>query len=304
MTIFTTSQPVRLSTTLGRSSSFLAVAMLGLVTLASCTQNLFGQTNGRPPADNPVRFSADRTESPLLFEGGEGIDQLLTRLALAHLPRQFTDDQKWGMQEEKRRKVRFLNEQGKFDPHAQKQMVNHGTWKRYTVTLRNPETEFQIRLKNIRELPNGNIGFQVNLKGHVDFVAEQVNWKRGVKLFNLTANGHTEVEVELDLELAVEFVGKGLLPDLVLHPRANQAQLSLTEFRIDRIGKIGGEIAQQISREAKKRITEKLPDQEKKIVDKVNQEFSKKEDGYRFSFSDSRESKFKDVISRLLESGG
>lgn len=282
------------------SLSFVFWLVLLIGNLGTCWGQSYSAS--QLTADSQRQMFEQTDQASLLLNSFEGIDQLLTRLALAHLPSQFTDDKNWGMQEEKTRTVRLLNEQGRLDPHTKKKLVNHGNWRRYTASLRNPEEEFQVRLKNVRELPTGKIGFQIFLKGHLDFVAQQANWKRGIRLLGLTATGHTEVEVELDLELVVEFVGKGLFPDIVLRPQATNARLTLTDFRIDRIGKIGGEIAQQVSREAKHRISDKLPEQEKKIVDKVNQEFSKKEDGYRFSLSDSQESKFKDVIAKLLES--
>jgi len=246
----------------------------------------------------PIQLSPH--SEPLLLP--DGIDHLLTRLALSHIPAQFTEEKQWGMKAEKRRGVQLLNQQGKLDVRSKKEWVNHGNWRKYSASLRNPEEEFQIQLRNIQELPNGGIGFEVHCKGHLDFVAQQANWKNGIQLLSLTATGHTEVEVQIELEVQTEFIGKGFLPDVIIRPTARQARLLVNDFRIDRIGKIGGELAKQISREARKQITGKLPEQEQKIVDKINQEFAKKEGGYRFSFSDTHDSKLKDIFSKLLES--
>jgi hypothetical protein len=230
----------------------------------------------------------------------DDIDQWLTRLALAHLPRQFTNDKQWGMQVEKRRGVQVVDSRGKLDVRSKKELVNHGNWRRYSASLRNPEQEFQIQLRNIQELVDGGIGLEVHCKGHLDFVAQQSNWKNGVRLLNLTATGHTEVEVQIELEVRTEFVGRGLLPDVIIRPAARQARLYIYDFRVDRIGKIGGELAQQIGREARKQLQTKLAEQEQKIVAKINQEFGKKENGYRFSWSDSGDSRFHEVFSKLL----
>ena len=232
------------------------------------------------------------------------LDALLTQLAIKHLPQEYVDDRKWGMQAERWDGVKFERKNGRITTHRRWKTVNDGTWKKYSIRPRNPQQTLVVQLTNIRELDEGQaggrLGFTVVGYGDVDFEAQIVDWKKGVKAFSISLEGHGSSQVEVDLELAIQVDGLKFPPDLILFPRATDVRLQLDEFRIDRIGKVGGEIAQQIGREARKQLERKLPEQRQKLLEKINHELSKKEDGHRISFSDIKGSKFNDAISRLI----
>ena len=94
------------------------------------------------------------------------------------------------------------------------------------------------------------------------------------------------------MELEVKMGGAKFPPDIVFVPRAIGAKLVLDEFRIDRIGKVGGEFAQQVSKGIRSKLDEKIAQKEVKLVDKINRQLSKKQDELRISIADAMQTKW------------
>jgi hypothetical protein len=256
--------------------------------------------------DNPTASTSrpDTTDllpsRDVLLDRSDAIDQVLTHMALKHLPREYVDDKKWGFQAERWDGIRFERQEGRLETRRRKKLVNDGTWKRYTASLRNPQQEFQVQMRNLRQLAAGSLGFELHVNAHIDFKAQHVVWEKGVKLMSLTVEGHTLINARVDLVVNLQSEGSQFPPDLIMTPRATAAHLGFAAFRIDRIGKIGGEIAQQVGREAQRRLTEILPEYEQKLIKKINSEFGKKDTGYRFSFSELQTSKWSQALMEVL----
>lgn len=89
-------------------------------------------------------------------------------------------------------------------------------------------------------------------------------------------------------------------PDIIMIPRATSARLGFDEFRIDRISKVGGEVAQQITKQVRSKLDEKIEEQEKKIVVKINKQLAKKQDEFRLSIADAMKSRWTKPLTRIL----
>ena len=250
-------------------------------------------------SENPP-INTEPALGDILLDRSDSIDQLLTHLALTKIPKEYVDTRKWGNQTERWDGIRFDLDQGRLETRRRKKLVNDGTWTKYAASLRNPDQEFQVQVRNVRELASGTLGFEIHVAAHVDFKAQQVKWKKGVKLLSLSAQGHAQIKIQVDMEVAIASEGQKFPPDLVISPKANSSHLEFVDFRIDRVGKVGGEFAQQVGNEAEKRLSERLPEYEQKIVDKINAEFAKKSPGYRFSFSDLQKSKWSQSLMGVL----
>jgi hypothetical protein len=260
------------------------------------TIELTALPSGAKPPSSSVPASGQ-----VLLDRSDSIDQLLTHLALTKIPKEYVNTRKWGNQTERWDGIRFEMDQGRLETRRRKKMVNDGTWTKYVASLRNPEEEFQVQVRNVRQVSAGKLGFEIHVAAHIDFKAQQVSWKKGVKLMSLSAHGHAQVNARVDMEVVIATDGETFPPDLIISPHAISSKLEFIDFRIDRVGKVGGEFAQQIGYETKARLSESLPEYESKIVDKINAEFSKKASGYRFSFSELRKSKWSRSLLGLLD---
>ena len=235
-----------------------------------------------------------KTQSPeaVSADAGEELDSLITTMVLGAIPHTFKEDKDWGGQDERWDGIKFRREGLRIKTNRRKKMVNHGTWKKYSAQLLNPEEEFSIAVKNMRETKDEKVAFDVHFSAHLAIDGRQSKWVKGVQLYSFSAQGHTKVRLVVGVELGVSMDINNFPPDLVFFPVAKQANLIVDEFRIDRVSKAGGEFAQQVSKSVRKSLDEKLAKKEAKLVEKINKEFAKNQSKLRLSVAEALKSKW------------
>lgn len=264
----------------------------------SVLQNFSVLKSGKPAQVTPAATSAPshKTPGPIRTAGnadaGAEIDQLITKMVLKNIPYQFEDVDDWGGQEERWDGIKFRREGLKIETQRRKKVVNHGTWKKYSAHLRNPKEEFTVQIKNMRQTVDDKLAFDVHFQAHLNLQGRQSKWVKGVQLYSVGVVGHTEVRLVVSVELEVKMGGAKLPPDLVFVPRATAADLVVDDFRIDRIGKVGGEFAQQVSRGVRSKLDEKIAEKEVKLVEKINRQLASKKSDLRISIADAIKSKW------------
>ena len=279
-------------------NSKAGIVMIALVFAIGCEL--------RPAAGQNLVRSNDENVRPMQQIGrvstpaGDHIDRLLTRLALDSLPEKYEDTKNWGEQTKRWDGIKWRREGLKIESSRRWKMVNHGTWQKYSATMRNPEEEFSLKIKNMHETDEGKIGFDIHVSAHLNIDARQSEWVKGVQLYSILARGHAKIRLNVAIEMDVRMGISNFPPDVILIPRATSAQLELDEFRIDRISKVGGEFAQQITRHARSKLDKKIAAQEQKIVTKINKQLEKKQDEFRLSVSDAMKSRWTRPLSGIL----
>ena len=249
-------------------------------------QSLPKQTSTTPSL--PDRSKPEATSA----DAGEELDSLITDMVLEAIPHTFKEDKDWGGQDERWDGIKIRREGLKIKTKRRKKMVNHGTWKKYSAKLLNPEEEFSIAVKNMRETDDEKVAFDVHFSAHLAIDGRQSKWVKGVQLYSFSAQGHTKVRLVVGVELGVTMDINHFPPDLVFVPVAKQANLTVDEFRIDRVSKAGGEFAQQVTKGARKSLDEKLAEKQDKLVEKINKEFTKNQSKLRLSVADALKSKW------------
>ena len=89
-------------------------------------------------------------------------------------------------------------------------------------------------------------------------------------------------------------------PDLLFVPKVTSADVHVDEFRIDRVGKAGGEFAQQLSRHVRPLLDEKIEKKEQGLVDKINKKRVAKQDRLRLPISKAVDSKWGKLSEKFL----
>ncbi len=237
---------------------------------------------------------------PKSNDAGDQIDDVLTRIILDNLPKQYEVTKDWGGQAERWDGIKLRREGWKIETSRRKKIVNHGTWKKYSASLRNPEQEFTVQIKNIHETDSGKLAFEFHLAAHLDIEGRQAEWVKGVQLYSVNAVGHARIRLLLSIEMDVKMGLSHFPPDLILIPQATEAKLMIDEFRIDRISKVGGEIAQQVSNGVRSKLDEKVAEKESKLVEKINRQLDKKKDDFRLSITDAMKSKWTQPLTGIL----
>lgn len=232
------------------------------------------------------------------------LDEFLTTLALESLPVPYVEDKDWGKQSERWDGVKVSFRDGKLRTKRRKKMVNHGTWDRYEVSLVDPENSFSVKLENFTETGDQRVSFDVIVDAKVDISARQAKWVKGVQLYSVSADGSASVMLGLQVSLGSRMDLSKLPPDIIFDPRIDGARIQITDFRIDRVSKAGGEFAQQVTRIVRKKIDKKISEKEAKLVKKLNEKIEKNRDRLTLSVRDAMKSKWAGAAKQLVESAG
>lgn len=267
---------------------------LALPLLLCCCFSCFtGESIGQ------TKTETGKTKAPLKQEStnkpadaSEDFNQLVTQLVLDGIPHTFTEDKDWGGQKERFDGFKRSRNGLRINVEARKKLVNHGTWKKYDISLRNPKSEFDIAINNMQELADDKISFDIDVGAHLNISGRQSKWVKGVQLYSLSAHGHAKLKLHLAIELITTTDTKSFPPDLVFVPTVTSANITLEEFRIDRVGKAGGEFAQQVSKQLRPVLESKIAAKEKGLVKKLNAKIAKKQDRLRLLFADALGSKW------------
>ncbi len=220
--------------------------------------------------------------------------QWLADLLVDNAPRTYRGDKDWGEQ-----KKLWAGVKVKFDglrpkTHRRWREANHGRWMRYEVTL--PPTSARRRavadVRQVHEVVDpqtGQKGYRIEsiVIAPMTFAAQVQRWNRGVKLYSMTIRG--EMRLRLTSTSTVAFVAdySEVPPALVLDPTIEAAHLTLEHFEVDRVSKIGGDVAEEWGELLEDVIRDKfLEEQNQKLAAKLNKSINKSRDDLRLSLAD------------------
>lgn len=270
-------------------------------------QNSLQRERVTATGDAPRRVAAEASQPAQTKEAenatvdaGQKIDALITKLVLENIPHQFDEDKDWGAQEKRWNGVAIERDGLKIRTHRKKKMVNHGTWKKYEVSLLHPQEQFAISVKNMREADDGKMAFDVHVAAHLKIDGRQAKWVKGVQLYNVSIDGKSKVNVVATVELRTLMDITKFPPDLLFRPQVQTVDIALADFRIDRISKVGGEVAQQVTRYARSSIEDRMEKEEVKTVKKLNRELEKNQDKWKLSLHDAMSTKWSAAAKRFM----
>jgi hypothetical protein len=240
-----------------------------------------------PPADQPPT-GALSTTAP--FDADTNLNQLITRLVLQQMPHEYERSKGWGAQDERWDGIKWHVDGLEIKTKRRKKLVNHGTWRKYSASLADPSRQFDVTVTDIRQAADGQIAFRVNFTTTLNLFARQAEWVKGVQLYSISAEGKASVRLAIDLEMHVQLDPAHFPPDLIFQPRATAADLIVDDFRIDRVSKLGGEFALQVTRLARYELDDEIQKKESELVEKINKEIGKNADDLRLSLADALKS--------------
>jgi len=256
------------------------------------------KAENRPLVDDSISVAQQPTD----FD--RDVNRMVTRLILDSMPHTHTDERDWDLQRERFDGIKLRREGLRIETKRKKKLVNHGTWRRYSVALIDPDQHFKIAVKNIRG-KNGKVLFDVDLAAYVKLDGRQSKWVNGIQLYSVSLEGKSKLRMTVAFELDIDLDLTKLPPDVVIDPVATEAKIVVDEFRIDKVSKAGGEIAQQLTRAIRKRLDKNVDSKEAKVVEKINRAIDKKRDRLTISFEKARNSKWakatKPLLSRTMQ---
>lgn len=236
------------------------------------------------PPSKAVDPAADRTIS-----GSTELNQWITGLVLKHMPHQYSKEKNWGKQAKRWAgvKLRRDHDDGKLETKRRYKMTNHGTWRKYAAKLADPEKKFAVELANFDSTEDHKTSFDVQFSADLILDARQSKWVKGVQLYSFSADATATVRLNVHCELGIDMDFSRFPPELVLNPNVTEAKIDVEKFQLNRVSKAGGELAQQVTRLARKELDEKVEEHEKKLVKKLTKEIEENRDKLRLSITDA-----------------
>jgi hypothetical protein len=252
-----------------------------LILAAGWISNASGQ---RP--ENGPNMSGAELRNP--GDDSTNLNALLKGMVLDAIPHTYQEWDDWGRQAKQFAGVAWRRDPGgKWETKRQWTKVNDGIWRMYSAELVNPEQTFQVQLTNLRESTPGVVVFDLSFVASLNLRARQAQWLRGVQLYSLSAEGSARVRLTLVCELSSSLDLRQLPPSIQLRPVVREANLKLDDFKIDRVSKLGGEFAQQITTAVRGELDEKLQKKSTDLTKKLNERLAKEQDKLRISLGDA-----------------
>lgn len=259
----------------------------------------FGNAPNNPSKAQPAPTSSVPSNA-VPAAASQSLNKLVTALVLKHMPHNYTRDKDWGTQDERWDGLKVERDGLKIKTKRRKKKVNHGTWRKYSAKMVDPKKQFDVSVTHIRQTPEKKLAFRINFATRIRLDARQSKWAKGVQLYSISAEGHASIRLSVDMQLGMTLVPGDFPPDIKFEPKATAADLIVDDFRIDRVSKLGGEFAQQITRLARKQLDSEIEEKEVELVEKINKEIAEEKDKLQLSLSDALKSKWAEQARPFL----
>jgi hypothetical protein len=229
-----------------------------------------------------VRASASPALSTLTGVTPEMVAQLVTPLIADAVPREFEGKKDWGKTKKVTTGLRSEGNFFRFDIHSKRSEVNDGVWKKYRVTLVDPDKNLELRIDNMHRLDSGKYVLTLFVAAKVHGWARAVVYEHGVHVISLEAEGDTAIRLWVDAEVGVESVESStIIPGVGLRPVVTDARLKFDDFKLTRISDVRGVVAKELGDLLRKELQKKLSGP--KLVDRFNHALQKHPERLRLS---------------------
>lgn len=216
--------------------------------------------------------------------------QWLATKASKHIPRTISGDKNWGDTKRVWAGVKIRLDGFKVRTNRRHREVEQGRWVKYEVTL--PDVPPAIKIADVSpqiDTATGQQSWSItsSIVSPMEFEARVQRWNLGVKLFSVTVRGKARIRMTSTLTVGFHANYGEIPPGLVIAPRVQRAQLVMEHFEVDRVSKIGGDVAEQWGELLENILIERLVKQQnEKLVDKLNKSIDKERDDLKLSLEE------------------
>jgi hypothetical protein len=204
----------------------------------------------------------------------EAIARFAAPVIAEAIPREYEGSKDWGKTTRITTGLRSSGNFFKFDIHRQKSWVNDGVWKKYKLTLVDPEKSLALRIENLKSLGAGKYALTLFVAAKVHGWARARVYESGVHVVSLEAEGETSIRLWLDAEIEVATVPtSSFIPGVELRPVITDARLKFDDFRLKRISDLRGSAARELGDLLRDALEKEL--RGPKLVAKLNRSINK-----------------------------
>jgi len=141
-------------------------------------------------------------------------------------------------------------------------------------------------MENLEQLEDGQVRFDLRMAARMRLYGRLQEWYRGIRLFSISADAWSDVELALKCELSTSLDSTKLPPDVLIRPNITSAELKLVQFKLQRLSKADGPIVREFGDGLEDILRKNLRDKNERLVGKLNRQIEKHQDDLRLSVSD------------------
>jgi hypothetical protein len=241
-------------------------------------------------AGKPVANSAMETTVPgLPPEEAKAAIQWAVYLVQANLPPTYEGKKNWGETKRVYAGVDIDNDGLKLKTHRKYKEVRHGKWLKYNIDMKDPNDPKYLKIEVVSAGlgHDGRLNISLRIDTKVDIEARQERWNYGLQLYSISTEATARLRMSMNASIGFAFDYTRIPPDVILDPLVETADIQLIDLEVDKISKLGSDIAEEIGDIAKRVIREEyLPRQREKLSQKLNAQINRRRDRLRISASD------------------
>lgn len=246
-------------------------------------------TRGGPVPDDAIELHLPAADpgTVALEEAPPTVTDALRQLVLHALPASFENSRQWGSQRQRWDGLRMSLDNGQLHTKRRWKSVNHGTWKKYRAELVDPDQFLALRLEQLRPAGPGAVAVSAVVGARLNLWARLQEWNRGVRLLSISAEGVADVELQIALTLHTSLDPSRFPPDVVFRPRVESAQVTLHQFRLERISHAHGPLVRELGDSLEKLVRERLETENERLAERINRQLDKKQGDIKVSLRDA-----------------
>jgi hypothetical protein len=225
-----------------------------------------------PPKPEPVPLKPPAQLDQPTAEERAKISKMLREVFLKEMPTPLVkSNDGWGNQKEFAVGKVMLRDPKRL-PDAQREKVNDGLWRRFTVTARDPAETLGVSLTEMTRVGADKVLITLDTVVDVNFRMEQQLWKRGHQIYGGETRGHCKIGLQVKATVVHKTVANPakFLPDLVLTVSATEAKLFYDNVVVDHTAGLDGEDAKKAGDFLFDVVKSVKPNLEKELLEKAN----------------------------------
>ncbi len=241
--------------------------------------------------------------------------QWLAEQLLLHVPRRIEGDDDWGDTKRVWAGVKVHREGWELKTNRRWRDLNHGRWIRYEIHLLPQATEnalvseslvaienvvantaivapsgaVQIHSVSPVTSPDGVNAWRVDasLSTPANFSVRIERWNLGVQWFSVEISGKMSLSMRTELTMGMAADFAEVPPAMQLEVNIEKSSLAITRFEVERISKLGGDVAEEIGDVAENTLGKVwIRKENAKLSERLNKAISENRDSLRWSMAD------------------
>ena len=262
------------------AKTLMAIFAIGGVALVPLTSATAQESSGSSKPGKPLDLELPKEDPGQveLDEAPPAAKTFLTTLLLEALPHEYEDTKRWGHQRKRWDGVHIKMKGLRLKTKRKWKEVNHGTWKKYSVSLVDPDEHLDVRVVNMKRIKAGKVGFDLMLGAKLDLYGRFQEWNNGLRLVSLSTECTADVVVKVGMEVSTKLDASKFPPDVIVTPEVQSADIDLQSFDLHRISRADGPVVRELGDALEKVVRKKLVENEDKLVAKMNRQIEKKKD--------------------------